>query len=29
MVYDSARHKLVLFGGYDGTLLNDTWLLEP
>lgn len=29
MVYDTARHKLVLFGGYDGTPLNDTWLLEP
>ena len=25
MVYDSARAKLVMFGGYDGLYLNDTW----
>jgi hypothetical protein len=26
MVYDSHRHRVVLFGGYgDGTILGDTW----
>lgn len=27
IVYDSARSNVVLFGGYDGALLNDTWVL--
>jgi len=26
-VYDPVNHRLVVFGGYDGTLLNDTWSL--
>jgi hypothetical protein len=25
MVYDRARHEVILFGGYDGSYLNDTW----
>jgi hypothetical protein len=25
MVYDKARHRLVLQGGYTGNFLNDTW----
>jgi hypothetical protein len=25
MVYDGARHEVILFGGYDGSYLNDTW----
>jgi hypothetical protein len=25
MVYDGARHEVILFGGYDGRYLNDTW----
>jgi len=25
--YDSARERLVLFGGWNGTYLNDTWAL--
>lgn len=25
MVYDSARRRVVLFGGFDGRMLNDTW----
>ena len=32
MVYDSAREKIVLFGGsdapYGGNRLNDTWELD-
>jgi hypothetical protein len=30
MVYDSNRHRTVLFGGYDGTqFVGDTWELVP
>jgi len=25
MVYDRARHEVILFGGYNGSYLNDTW----
>jgi hypothetical protein len=25
MTYDSARGKVVIFGGYDGSNVNDTW----
>ena len=25
MVYDAARHEVILFGGYDGSGLGDTW----
>jgi hypothetical protein len=25
MIYDSARHEVILFGGYDGSYLSDTW----
>jgi hypothetical protein len=25
MIYDSASREVVLFGGYDGSYLNDTW----
>jgi hypothetical protein len=25
MVYDQARHEVILFGGYDGSYLGDTW----
>jgi hypothetical protein len=25
MAYDAARGEVVLFGGWDGTLLGDTW----
>lgn len=28
MVHDSAGGQVVLFGGYDGALRNDTWLLH-
>jgi hypothetical protein len=28
MVCDVARRELVVFGGYDGTNLRDTWLLR-
>jgi len=28
MVYDSARERFVLFGGFDGKPLNDTWELR-
>jgi hypothetical protein len=26
MVYDSARRRVVLFGGHDGTYVGDTWV---
>jgi hypothetical protein len=29
IVYDAARRKIVLFGGFDGRLVNDTWELDP
>jgi N-acetylneuraminic acid mutarotase len=29
MVYDSASGKVILFGGFDGTDLNDTWTYDP
>jgi len=29
MVYDSARDRVVLFGGYDGNGLDDTWEYDP
>ncbi len=25
LVYDRARHEVILFGGYDGDYLSDTW----
>jgi hypothetical protein len=25
LVYDRARHEVILFGGYNGSYLNDTW----
>jgi hypothetical protein len=25
MIYDAARHEVILFGGYDGRYLGDTW----
>ncbi len=25
LVYDQARHRVILFGGYDGAYLGDTW----
>jgi len=28
MVYDSARGKVVMFGGGDGGYLNDTWTFD-
>ena len=28
MVYDSARERFVVFGGFDGVALNDTWELR-
>jgi len=27
-VYDSLNNRMVVFGGYDGTFLNDTWALD-
>jgi N-acetylneuraminic acid mutarotase len=29
MVYDSSTGKVVLFGGYDGGFLDDTWAYDP
>ncbi|MCX5977648.1 MAG: hypothetical protein NTV33_12730 [Coprothermobacterota bacterium] len=29
MVYDSARGKVILFGGFIGSYLNDTWSYDP
>lgn len=28
MVYDAARDRVVVFGGYNGSYLNDAWALE-
>ena len=28
-VYDSARGKVIMFGGYDAGYLNDTWEYDP
>lgn len=28
MAYDEIRHQVVLFGGFDGELRNDTWLWD-
>ena len=28
MTYDAASHKVVMFGGYDGGYLNDTWTFD-
>jgi hypothetical protein len=27
-VYDPVRHRMVVFGGFDGTLLDDVWTLS-
>jgi N-acetylneuraminic acid mutarotase len=29
MVYDSLTGKVILFGGYDGGFLDDTWAYDP
>jgi hypothetical protein len=28
MAYDAARGRVILFGGWDGSLLGDTWLTQ-
>jgi len=28
-VFDIARQKMIVFGGYNGSLLNDTWSYDP
>jgi len=28
MAYDGASQKIVMFGGYDGSYLNDTWMFD-
>jgi hypothetical protein len=28
MTYDAATGKIVMFGGFDGTYLNDTWKFD-
>ena len=28
MVFDQASRQLILFGGYNGSYLNDTWILD-
>lgn len=29
MVYDAAHNRVILFGGYSGTYLSDTWAYDP
>ena len=29
MAYDPISGQVILFGGYDGTLVNDTWAYDP